>query len=75
MDAIIAFFNGIGDTISSVISFIISFFEDIVYVVKLTAKMLADIPSFFSWIPAEFIAIIVTIFSIIVIYKIMGREG
>lgn len=75
MDGLLAFFQGIGDTISSVVSFVISFFEDVVYIVQLTGKMLAQIPSYFSWIPAEFLALIITIFSIIVIYKITGREG
>lgn len=69
------FFLGLADVISSLIDFVISLIEDIVYVVKLCGSFVVKIPSYFSWLPASVLALIITIFSIVVIYKILGREG
>lgn len=75
MDGLINFFRGIGEAIVSGFDFIISFFSDLIYVIQLTGKVLAQIPSFFSWMPGEIVALLVVLFGIVVIYKILGREG
>ena len=75
MDVIIEFFSGIADAIIALFDFLISFLGDLVYIVQLTGLYLSQIPSYFSWLPAELVTIIVTLFSIVVIYKITGREG
>lgn len=69
------FFLGLADVISSLIDFVISLVEDIVYVVKLCGSFVVKIPDYFTWLPASVLALIITIFSIVVIYKILGREG
>lgn len=66
---------GIGELFVSLYHFVLDFFSDIVYVVKLTAKFVANIPSYFSWLPAPVLALIVSIFAVVVIYKVLGREG
>lgn len=75
MSAIIDFFSSIADGISAVFDFLIGIVKDLVYIVKLTAKFLASIPSYFSWLPGEVFAILAIILSVVVIYKILGREG
>lgn len=75
MQGILDFLHGIADGFMSVIDFIISMFEDLVYVVQLTGKFLSSIPDFFSWLPPGVLALLVTIFGIVVVYKILGREG
>ena len=75
MDAVISFFKGIGDFLVSVIDFVISFFQDLIYIIKLLGKFLAQLPSYFSWLPADILALLLTLFAIVVIYKILGREG
>lgn len=75
MDALISFFEGIGNAIVSAFNFVVSLVSDIVYMIQLTGKFLAQIPSYFSWIPAEITALLVVLFSVVVIYKILGREG
>lgn len=75
MDTIINFFSTLGEIINTIIGFVVSFFQDVVYVITLTGKFLGQIPSLFSWVPAEMLVILVSIFSIVVIYKILGREG
>ena len=69
------YLSTIGDFFSSIYGFVISFFQDTAYVIKLTAEFVAKIPDYFSWLPPELVALIVTIFSIVVIYKVLGREG
>lgn len=69
------FLVGIGDAILSLWEFIIGFFEDLVYIIQLTGKFVLNIPSYFAWMPGEIVTLIVMIFSIVVIYKVLGREG
>lgn len=75
MDAIIEFFKGIGTAITSIIDFVIGLFEDLVYMIKLLGQVVLNIPNYFSWLPAEILALIVVLISVVVIYKILGREG
>lgn len=67
--------NGIWTFFSSVYDFVIGIFEDIVYVIRLTAHFVAKIPDYFDWLPPECLALIVAIFAVVVIYKVLGREG
>lgn len=69
------FFLSVGDVISSLIDFVVGLVEDLVYVVTLCGQFVAKIPTLFSWLPTEVLALIVTLFAIVVIYKILGREG
>lgn len=75
MDVIIEFIQGIGEAIVTAFDFVVSFFSDIIYVIELTGKFLAMIPVYFSWLPPELLAMLVIIFGVVVIYKILGREG
>lgn len=75
MDAVISFFVGIGEAIVSIFDFIVSLFSDIVYLVQLTGKFLLEIPNYFSWLPSSYLSMITILFSIVVLYKILGREG
>lgn len=68
LESIFSFFKSIYD-------FVVGFFEDIVYIIRLTAHFVAKIPDYFSWLPAPALALIVAIFAIVVIYKVLGREG
>lgn len=75
LESIKEFFVSIANIITGVVDFFIGFVEDIVYVVKLCTSFVSKIPRLFSWLPVEALAIITMIFSIVIIYKIMGREG
>lgn len=74
MQAIIDFLSGIGSAILAGIDFVVSFFEDLVYIIQLTGKFLAQLPSFFSWLPAPVVSVLLTTFAIVVVYKIAGRD-
>lgn len=67
--------SAIGDAIVHALDFVISFFSDLVYSIQLLGKIVLEIPNYFAWLPPEILAIVVLIFAIVVIYKILGREG
>lgn len=74
MQAIINFFTGLADIISSVIDFVIDFFKDLVYVIGLLGTFVVSIPTYFTWLPGAAVALLVTTFSIVVIYMILNRK-
>lgn len=75
MDAIIGFFSGLADLLGGAFEFLLSLVSDIVYTASLIVKAVSSIPSFFSWLPAPVLALLITIFGVVAIYKLIGREG
>lgn len=75
LGGIIDFFGELGDAISSLFGFVVSFVSDLVYVVIAAVHSIGQIPNAFGWMPEDFVAIILTIFGIVIVYKIAGREG
>ena len=75
MQALVDFFVGFGDVIKSLFTFVIDTVKDLIYVIGLLGQMIIELPNMIGWLPSACIAVIVTIFSIVVIYKIVGREG
>lgn len=64
----------IGELISTGFEFVIDFFADFVYIIQITGKFVAQIPTYFSWLPAPILTLVVSIFGVVVIYKVLGRE-
>lgn len=75
MFAIFDILKSIGEAIATVFDFIVKFFSDLVYVIEITGSVVAQIPALFSWLPTELVTLLVVGFGIVVIYKILGREG
>lgn len=75
MGALVDFFKGIADLATGAFDFLLGIIQDIVYVVKLTGRAIAAIPGYLALLPAPVIALLMTIFAVVVIYKILGREG
>lgn len=69
------FFLGMANVITSLIDFVVGIVQDLVYMVKLLTTFIAKLPQMFSWLPSSVVAILLTIFGIVIVYKIMGREG
>lgn len=67
--------KSIFDLLSSLVTFIIGFFQDLVYMISLLGNFIVSLPSYLSWLPPTFVSSVMVIFSIVVIYKILGREG
>lgn len=74
MQAIVDFLSSIGSAILAGIDFLVSFFEDLVYIIQLTGRFLAQLPTFFSWLPTPVVSVLLTTFAIVVVYKIAGRD-
>lgn len=75
MQSIIDFFGTVGSIISTVIDFVIGLFQDLILMLTLLTKFFAQLPSYLGWLPSTVVSSIVLIFSIVIIYKILGREG
>ena len=75
LETIKDFIVGIGEMLLAIWDFVIGFFEDIAYIVKITGQAVVHIPDIFSWMPAEMVVLIVLIIGIVVVYKVTGREG
>lgn len=75
MSGVIAFFEGIGNFIISITDFIISFFQDLIYMITICGKVIGAIPGYFAWLPNSFQVLLISLFGIVFIYKILGREG
>lgn len=74
MNVIVDFLTGIGQAITSGFSLVFGLLEDLVYLILLTGKVLLSIPTYFSWLPPQFVVLVVSILTIAVLYKVMGRE-
>lgn len=75
MQIIIDFLNGIGSAISSAFNWLVGTVQDLAYVAKMLGQFVVSIPGYFAWIPSEALVIIIIIFGVVVIYKLIGREG
>lgn len=75
MNAILKFFSGVADLIGGAIDFLIGLVADLVYIVQLTAKAVATLPYYLRLLPPTVIVLLTTIFAVVVLYKIFGREG
>lgn len=70
--------NGFLNTVELIIglvTFLIQMIKDIIYVVQLCTEFVTKIPMLFSWMPSPILSVIIIIFTIAVIYKVLGREG
>ena len=75
MGALTDFLLGIGEGLLAVVTFVIDFFKDVAYLIKLTGEFVLKVPTYLSWLPAEVLALVVSVFTIVVLYKVLGREG
>ena len=75
MGALTDFLLGIGEGLLAVVTFVIDFFTDIAYLIKLTGEFVLKVPTYLSWLPTEVLALVVSVFTIVVLYKVLGREG
>lgn len=75
LSAIKDFIVGIGEGLMSAWDFLVSLIQDIVYVIEITGKALAQIPKIFSWLPVEIVGLLVVLIGVVVVYKVTGREG
>lgn len=75
MEDIINAVETIIDFIDTIWKFIKDFTADTFEMIELVGETVKSIPDYLSWLPAEVVTALIAIFSVAVIYKILGREG
>ena len=75
MESLAEIFQSISNWFDLIFDYIFGFFGDIVYLIRITGYFLLRIPDYFSWFPSEGSTLISLTFSIVVVYKVLGREG
>lgn len=69
------------DVLGSIVDFLVSIFNfvariitEIIYIIKLTGSVMSNIASYFYFLPAVVSTAIITLITIAVAYKIVGRD-
>lgn len=82
MEAIVSAIQGLFNLITSLVdivlficNFVISTIKDLVYMAELLGEMVLQLPSYLGWLPSVVLTNFMLIISIVVIYKVIGREG
>lgn len=63
------------NTLIEIITFLIKSIEDIVYIIKLLKDVEDNLPALLSWLPSQAVTFLVLTFGVVILYKILGREG
>lgn len=74
MQAIINIFTSLFDIIKTVVHFVVQFFQDIVYIIKTLGQFIIKAPLLFGFLPPAVLAIFIVGISVIIIYKVVGRD-
>ena len=75
MQAIIDFLKSFAEIVSSLVDFVFGIIQDLLYVIQLLGSLIVKIPQMIGWLPSACISLVVTMFGVVLIYKILGREG
>lgn len=74
-DALVNGIQSIIDFFSMIIDFVITMFTDIGKMAVALGETITKLPTYLGFLPSSIIAVFLTIFGIVVVYKILGREG
>lgn len=75
LDAISSAIENIVGFLDTIWQFVVDFTSDTFEMIKLLSDTVHKIPDYFSWLPPEVGVGLIALFSVVVIYKILGREG
>lgn len=74
MQALLNIFTKLFDIIKTIVHFIVQFFQDLVYIIKTLGQFIIKAPLLFGFLPPAVLAIFLVGISVIVIYKVVGRD-
>ena len=74
MQAIINFLSGIGSFFLSIFDLLLGAITGMVDLIKMLFMLVDHLPQYFKIFPDACASLLVTLFGIVVIYKILGRE-
>ena len=75
MTEIVNFLNQIIDLIIGLTKFLIQLVQDLVTVIQLLLESITKLPTILQFLPSTALALVMACFSIVIIYKVLGREG
>lgn len=75
MQVIIDFFSGVADLVVNLVNLLFAFIGDFISFLKLLTVLPNYFISFISWMPEEITSMLVILLSVVILYKILGREG
>lgn len=67
--------KNLGEVISALTEFIFDMVGDLLYMIKLLAEVVVDIPEYLGFFPTIIITTVTTLIGVAVIFKVLGREG
>lgn len=73
MGAILDILKSFIDAVIALINFIIKMIGDLIYFIGLLGELIPALPSFFTWLPPVAVSVLLTVFTIVVILRILGR--
>lgn len=68
------FLQNIGDLLLTAWDLVIGLFEDIAYLTKLLKVFVVKIPSYFDWLPIEFVTLLGVGLGVIIVLRVIGRS-
>lgn len=63
------------DFVVDAVKFLINFFVDLIFIGDLATSVTGNIPALFSWLPASCVTLLTLCLSVVIVYKIFGRES
>lgn len=75
LDSILGFLETIGEYISTAWQFLVDFFKDLGELITLVGETVLKLPDYLSFLPEELLVPLLAVFTVVVLYKILGREG
>ncbi len=75
MAVIISYFEQFFQLIETLVNYFIQTILDVVYLVGLLVEMLGLMPLLFIWLPGTVAVTLVTAFALLVVLRIIGRDG
>ena len=73
MSTIINFIKDIAELLFTIGKMAIKFVEDIIYMIKLLAETVLNLPQYLGFLPASVLSAFMAAMSIVVVYKVLGR--
>lgn len=74
LESILDTLTAIGDFLAGIVEWVAEFIEDLVTMAKYLGQAVIEFPTYFDWLPASVIALLVTAVGIVVVYKFLGRD-
>ena len=75
LNSIFEFLEILFSPILTLIDVVIGFIRDIVYLITLLSTFVLELPALFEFLPNTCVILLLSVFGLVVLYKIIGREG